>query len=274
MESIFQELFKLFDKYGENFNIYCYANDINKIACELNNNQKLTENELKLLEKVKKILGKNNFSKLHNLKCSYENYKKTGKGVIKCRYTNGTNQVLSYDEIVKMGGKKKSSQQQSSSNMDTFKTLGKSLLSTGKQLGKEFVGQMGEELKQSGKQFGTKALGEISGSIIQKGKQILDSPSFVGVFEDLGNILDQSKKLLTSIEQVKDTIDDKFKTFENNDKDIIKFLEKVADAQTNTNKNVEKDNTKIIGLLEKISDSAKDTNVILEKLVEASKTKS
>jgi hypothetical protein len=97
---IFKELFKLFDKYGNNLVLYCHSNDSNRIACNMTARNKLEARELEIMEILKNILGKNHLDKLNKLKYSYEKYKKSGLGDIKFAFMDGNKFYMSIDDIM------------------------------------------------------------------------------------------------------------------------------------------------------------------------------
>lgn len=99
-KEIFKELFKLFDKYGDNLILYCHSNDSNQLACNLAGKNKLEKSEIELLENVKNVLGRNHLDKLHKLKFTYEKYKKDGKGAIKFAFSDGEKFFMSMEEII------------------------------------------------------------------------------------------------------------------------------------------------------------------------------
>lgn len=99
-KEIFKELFKLFDKYGDNLILYCHSKDSNNLACNLSGTNKLEKQEMELLENLRNILGRNHLDKLHKLKFTYEKYKKDGKGAIKFAFSDGEKFFMSLEEIM------------------------------------------------------------------------------------------------------------------------------------------------------------------------------
>lgn len=280
-EELFKELFLIFEKYGKDLNLYCQSDQSKKLVCQ-NFGSKLTDSENKLLEKIKKILGSNHLEKLQKLQLSYENYKKTGSGRIKFKYSNGQTTFSSIAEIMngksapnefsvlQEGSRSKSSKPKPKSPKSKRKTSSpKSSLTsdiTGifKEIGKSFIPSKEQVVKgitEKGKQLISKSKEQVVKSIAEKGKQLVSKVSEqkqrTSQFED--NMLEEIKSISLLSENSK-------KTMEKNNQEIIQFLEKLVDTTNTLNKNIANSNEKMINIMETLSDTTKDVFRSLDKV--------
>lgn len=108
MAELFDELFKLFDKYDEDMTVYCERLEGEALTCDIEGHKKLTPEERQLLIKIKTILGKNWNQKLGKLYFQYKKIKTSGKGSFKFKYPDGSVYEVHSKKIVgdtQIGGK-------------------------------------------------------------------------------------------------------------------------------------------------------------------------
>lgn len=108
MVEIFDELFKLFEKYDDDMTVYCESLDGEALECHIEDHDKLEPSERELLVKIKSLLGKNWNQKLGKLFFQYKKVKSSGKGSFKFKYPDGSIYEVHSKTIVKdsqIGGK-------------------------------------------------------------------------------------------------------------------------------------------------------------------------
>lgn len=261
-QQLFKKIFELFDKYGQNLIVSCEAKDQTDIKCELQNGT-FTENDTIFLEKIKHMLGENYIDKLKKIKISYEKYKETGDGHIKCSMSNGETFIFYFEEMInntlsagrqkikskspKISTKKSPKQSQTStkkspispSKTDKLKSFGKSLISTGRQLGIDIPEPS-----------------QILSTVAEKGKQLLNTE----VINSIKKISTSGEKLFNEFMNIEnvfgekfDIIGEKFDKLEGQNQLVITHLEELIQTGENINKNISTSTDKLIEFLDRFN---------------------
>jgi len=261
-----KKILLLLNKFGENLSIICDTTE-NNFNCKFDKNNQPTEEDMKNIKEIKKLLGDKYKDKLEKIKLLYETYKKDGKGYIKFKFSDGHTSVVSFkdfEEHEKQAGgglfSKKStspkSSQKSTSPKSGKSSFGSMASSAASGFSKDFSSNLAANMANK---FSPNMIGK---NLSQNLRKPFGSSTSKGDTVS-SDVLITNQQIISDIRDIKSNITEKVSIPINQQLDSFNRLVSQTVANNNENK---KTVTEILTELSKISTTTENLSTKIEKI--------